>query len=340
MLGLGIWPTPVNEKLERHGLFIGLLIGIGLLLAGLFVMESGGAAQLFVLVAGTVFCLLAVAPGAIARLKVGSIELLTREVIREVAKDQPDRGSIADAVEETMTGDPPRTIRDAVRVIATVTGAPRIRPGESAVETATVDVVLGADTVQVELLIESDGVAMSPDSPPLVSFTRPMGREGIQLGYRQTEESRRRLRVELIGKPVNGSAMRIAGLRLDVRPDVSPGPIRAHVEVIDVVGQRRASRLAPLGIVVADRSWAERELPILKATYELTTSQGGPSWDQVAAAVGLPQMETQMALRRLLDAGYLKGIDVTTFGSAGIELIDLRLLAPGLRALGVLPADG
>jgi len=329
----------VNEKLERHGLFIGLVIGIALLLAGVFVVVPGSAAQLFVLAAGTVFGLLAVAPGAIAKLKVGNIEVLTREVIHEVARSQPERESLAEAVEETLIEDPPRTVRDAVRVIATVTGAPRIRPGESGVETATIDVVLGADTVQVELLIESDGVVLSPHSPPLVSFTKPMGRDAIQLEYRQIVEARR-FRVELIGKPTIGSVMRITGLRLDVHTDVSPGPIRGHVEMIDVAGQRHASRLPPLGIVVADRSWSERELPILKAIHDLTTPQGGPSWDEIVAATGLPSAEVQMALRRLLDAGYAKGIDVTTMGSTGIELIDIRLLAPGLKAVGVLPPEG
>ena len=72
----------------------------------------------------------------------------------------------------------------------------------------------------------------------------------------------------------------------------------------------------------------------------MATQHGGPSWTQVSEATGLVPEQVQIALRRLFDAGYVTGIDVTTMGSTGFELINLGLLEPGLKAVNAWPNGG
>lgn len=90
---------------------------------------------------------------------------------------------------------------------------------------------------------------------------------------------------------------------------------------------------------MATGTWAARELPILEAIAARARSIGGPRWEEIAADVGLPAEEVQLALRRLLDAGYIEGIDVTSMGDAGFELLNIKLLEPALRVVGIWPND-
>jgi len=90
---------------------------------------------------------------------------------------------------------------------------------------------------------------------------------------------------------------------------------------------------------VATSTWATVELPVLEAIAARARSIGGPRWEDIVKDVDLPAEQVQLALRRLADDGYISGIDVTSMGDAGYELLDIKLLAPGLRAAGVWPRD-
>jgi hypothetical protein len=90
---------------------------------------------------------------------------------------------------------------------------------------------------------------------------------------------------------------------------------------------------------MATPTWAKRELPLLEAINDRATSLGGPRWEDLPAATGLPTADVQLGLRRLYDNGWIDGLDVTGMGDAGFELIEIRLLEPGLQAVGAWPAD-
>ncbi len=90
---------------------------------------------------------------------------------------------------------------------------------------------------------------------------------------------------------------------------------------------------------MATPTWATRELPILEAINDLTTSDRGPRWEVVVEATGLPAEGVQLGLRRLFENGWIDGIDVTTNDGGGFELLNIRLLELGLRAVGVWPSD-
>jgi hypothetical protein len=99
-----------------------------------------------------------------------------------------------------------------------------------------------------------------------------------------------------------------------------------------------ATRVATKGTVLA--TWAEREGPLLAELAKREDRGEKTDWADLMEATGLDERATQRSLRRLFDADYLTGHDVTTFGSAEHELIGIRLLEKGLRATGVWPDDG
>ena len=52
----------------------------------------------------------------------------------------------------------------------------------------------------------------------------------------------------------------------------------------------------------------------------------------------MPRDPVQVALRRLYDAGYVDGFDVTSMGPIGFEIMNLKLLEPALRVVGIWPS--
>jgi len=86
-------------------------------------------------------------------------------------------------------------------------------------------------------------------------------------------------------------------------------------------------------------TWGVREQRILEAVEALENATRGPRWETVADTSGLPRGDVQLGLRRLYDAGFVGGIDVTTNDQGGFELLDIRLLERGLRATGTWPED-
>jgi hypothetical protein len=83
-------------------------------------------------------------------------------------------------------------------------------------------------------------------------------------------------------------------------------------------------------------TWSTVEEPILEAIKSLEADD--PGTDEIIGATGLSKGEVQTGLRRLLQADYITGIDVTTM-SSGFELIRIQLLERGLRITGEWPAD-
>jgi hypothetical protein len=89
---------------------------------------------------------------------------------------------------------------------------------------------------------------------------------------------------------------------------------------------------------MATPTWTSVELPILEAINAAATPAGGPRWEAVVQATGLPPGKVQLSLRRLYDAGRIAGEDVSS-NAGGFELIKIRLLEPGLRDVKVWPDD-
>ena len=90
---------------------------------------------------------------------------------------------------------------------------------------------------------------------------------------------------------------------------------------------------------MATPTWETHELPILEAIAERAASIGGPRWEELVELVGLPADQVQLALRRLYENDYIDGIDVTSMGDAGFELLDIKLLEPALRIVGIWPRE-
>src|SRR4051812_12588635 len=90
-------------------------------------------------------------------------------------------------------------------------------------------------------------------------------------------------------------------------------------------------------IAMAEPTWATHELPVLEAIADRAKSVGGPRFEDIIAAVDLPALEVQLALRRLYDSGYIDGIDVTSQADPGFEILEIKLLEPALRIVGIWP---
>jgi hypothetical protein len=89
---------------------------------------------------------------------------------------------------------------------------------------------------------------------------------------------------------------------------------------------------------MASPTWGTIERPILEAINDGATASGGPRWEDIVAATGLPEDRVQVALRRLFANGWIDGIDVTTM-SGGFQILNLTLLEPALSEIGVWPTD-
>lgn len=335
----------VNAFLRENGLGISLAIGVGLLIVGIAMISTGAQAPgIAVFGAGFVFALIAVAPEAVRSIRLGQIEVVlqevTKEVLEQVADTQPERSAMVKEAQASIESDPPRTVAEAARVIATVASAPKVQRGDREQQAGIVTIVLASDFRVLRLVIESVGVTFTSDTPPIVNFTKSMGRDARQLEYRNLLVSPREMSLEVLESPSVGSLVTISALRLDIARDAELGPIRAHVDVEDGSGKVGARRLGALAVVVDEPRWAMREQPILQAIDRLTTQHGGPTWTQVSEATGLVPEQVQIGLRRLFDAGYVTGIDVTTMGPTGFELINIALLEPGLKAVNAWPNSG
>ena len=86
-------------------------------------------------------------------------------------------------------------------------------------------------------------------------------------------------------------------------------------------------------------SWATRERVILKAIAERETAIGGPDWHVLPGPTGLTEGEVQKALRRLDEADYISGINVTSMGSTGYQVLNVTLTERGLREVGEWPTE-
>lgn len=86
-------------------------------------------------------------------------------------------------------------------------------------------------------------------------------------------------------------------------------------------------------------TWTTIEVPILAAIADRTPKPGkaGPSLDDVAQATGLDPDTVAVALDRLKDAGYVRGL--IAFTTRPPAIINLQLTERGLRSSGVWPSD-
>ena len=90
---------------------------------------------------------------------------------------------------------------------------------------------------------------------------------------------------------------------------------------------------------MATPTWASLERPILEAIAKHDQDLRGLSSEDAARETDLPAAAVLRAIKRLVDAGYLDGIDVMTQDSTGPEYMHLHLLEPGLREVGAWPSD-
>ena len=84
-------------------------------------------------------------------------------------------------------------------------------------------------------------------------------------------------------------------------------------------------------------SWANRELPLLRAIAKAEERGEQVGGDELAAATGLSVKEAQRGLRALHDGRYIEGVDVTTFDDE-FDLLAIRLLERGRREIGQWPS--
>ena len=84
--------------------------------------------------------------------------------------------------------------------------------------------------------------------------------------------------------------------------------------------------------------WEVRELAILRSIAEGEEAGAPLGLRDVVESTGLDDTSAENGLRALLDASYVKGIDVSSF--TGFDVLELRLLERGRRELGFWPANG
>lgn len=91
---------------------------------------------------------------------------------------------------------------------------------------------------------------------------------------------------------------------------------------------------------MADRTWEQRELPILESVAQIEVEGRMYRTDTgtIADMVGIDRRTTGIALRSLLLAGYIEGAsEDDAGGSVGVSAP--RLLERGRRAVGQWPQD-
>lgn len=86
-------------------------------------------------------------------------------------------------------------------------------------------------------------------------------------------------------------------------------------------------------------TWESRELPLLAAVARAEQTGTPADTHSLANDTRLTTRDASMGLRALYDAEYLTGIDATTMSGPSFDLLDVRLLERGRRAVGQWPAD-
>jgi len=86
-------------------------------------------------------------------------------------------------------------------------------------------------------------------------------------------------------------------------------------------------------------TWEDRELPLLDAIGRAEERGEPVSNESLMKATGLDVRRTSLGLRALFDDGYITGADVSLHGGPGFELVGIRLLGPGRRAIGQWPSS-
>ena len=84
--------------------------------------------------------------------------------------------------------------------------------------------------------------------------------------------------------------------------------------------------------------WTSVDLPVLKAVDRLLDQHQQVDTSMLPSEAGVDLPTVERSIRRLYDGGYLTGIDATA-QTDYFDLTNIRLLAPGLEAVGAWPAD-
>jgi hypothetical protein len=90
---------------------------------------------------------------------------------------------------------------------------------------------------------------------------------------------------------------------------------------------------------VASPTWERRELPLLLATARAEGTRADARTESLADATGLSAQDASLGLRALFDADYLTGDNASSNDGPSFDLLDVRLLEKGRRAVGQWPAD-
>jgi hypothetical protein len=91
---------------------------------------------------------------------------------------------------------------------------------------------------------------------------------------------------------------------------------------------------------MATSTWETHERPILEAIANREQGPSGPPHSgDVVADTGLPPTVVGHTLQRLYQNGYIEANDVTTNDGMGPEYMNIQLMEPGLRVVGVWPGD-
>lgn len=85
-------------------------------------------------------------------------------------------------------------------------------------------------------------------------------------------------------------------------------------------------------------TWDDREMPILQTVLAAEDAGEEVNLHDLAVRTGLEQKSAQSGLRALYEANYVTGLDVGSMGM-GFQLMDIRLLERGRRAVGQWPSD-
>lgn len=91
--------------------------------------------------------------------------------------------------------------------------------------------------------------------------------------------------------------------------------------------------------MAVDPTWNRLELPVLEVMAQM--EEAGASSirsDDLAPATSLSRTQVALALRRLIQAGYVAGTEYRRGNDDGPpDYVELRLLERGLRAAGAWP---
>ncbi len=87
---------------------------------------------------------------------------------------------------------------------------------------------------------------------------------------------------------------------------------------------------------MASPTWNERELKILEAIAEAADRGANPGNQEIVRLTGLPKASVDLGLRRLFQATYVTGSEVTNQGER-FELVNIELLERALRELRIWP---